>query len=112
MRPGLKIYKNLYKKFILRNLSLTDQLAATRSILANERTFLSYQRSALTIAVAGLTLIKFFDWFWIVVIGWLFLPASVVFVIIGTVRYRRMLTLILSLEDDSVKRIKKMNDMN
>lgn len=94
----MKIYNGLYKNLISKNLSLTDQLAATRSILANERTFLSYQRGALTFAVAGLTLIKFFDWFWIVVIGWSFLPLGLVLVFIGVIRYRRMLKLILNLE--------------
>lgn len=98
------LYRDLYKKFISKKISLTDQLAVSRSLLANERTFLSYQRSALNFAIAGLTLIKFFDWIWIVIIGWSFLPLSLVLIFIGVLRYRRMHALILNLEvQDSEK---------
>lgn len=88
----------LYDLLIKHKLNLADQLAAVRSILANERTYLSYQRTALTLLAAGFTFIKFFDLIWIIVLGWVFLPASIVTIILGTYRYRKMRNLIYRLE--------------
>ena len=69
---------------------ITDHLAAVRSILANERTFLAYQRTAVTTFAAGATFIRFFDHPALVVLGWLLLPCSVLRAWLGAVRYRRM----------------------
>jgi len=88
----------LYQKFTDLKLNLTDQLAAIRSLLANERTFLSYQSSALTFFVAGLTLIKFFEWEWIEIIGWILLPVGVSTGILGAYRYAKMRVIIMNLE--------------
>ena len=97
----MEIAKNLYKRFIEKELPLNDQLAAARSILANERTFLSYQRTALTLAVAGFSFVKFFESDLIVYIGWFFIPASITTVIIGILRYVKMRDLIRNLEIDA-----------
>ena len=97
----MEIAKNLYKRFIEKELPLNDQLAAARSILANERTFLSYQRTALTLAVAGFSFVKFFDSDLIIYVGWFFIPASVITVIIGILRYVKMRDLIRNLEIES-----------
>ncbi len=94
--------KHLYGKFIEKDLPLGDQLAAARSILANERTYLSYQRTAITILIAGLTFIRFFEVIWIVIIGWLFLPAAVLTMILGSYRYLKMRDLIEHIEHNSV----------
>lgn len=90
--------KNLYQKFILKELPVNDQLAAARSILANERTFLSYQRTSLALAAAGLTFIKFFEMNWIVLIGWALLPIALFTVIRGLARYIKMRDLIRNIE--------------
>ncbi len=107
----MNIVDNLYKKFIEKRLPLSDQLAAARSILANERTFLSYQRTALTFAVAGISFIKFFEDHLIVILGWTFLPAAVVSLILGIIRYVRMRDLIRNIEIDTYEKIehKKQN---
>ena len=42
------------------NLEMRDRLAMERTTLANERTFLSYVRSAFAMVIAGLTFIKLF----------------------------------------------------
>jgi putative membrane protein len=97
----MNIARNLYKKFVDRSLDLGDQLAAVRSILANERTFLAYQRTALALVVAGFSFIKFFDFFWIKIVGWIFIPASIISFTIGVLRYIRMRDLILGLEIES-----------
>ncbi len=69
---------------------ITDHLAAVRSVLANERTFLAYQRTAVTTFAAGATFIKFFDHPALEVVGWLLLPCSALTAWLGMVRYRRM----------------------
>ena len=95
------ITKNLYQKFIEKELPLNDQLAAARSILANERTFLSYQRTALTLLVAGFSFIKFFNLFWMELIGWIFVPSAVITIILGIFRYIKMRDLIRNIEHES-----------
>ena len=99
--------RNLYQRFIAKQLPLTDQLAAARSILANERTFLAYQRTALTLAVAGFSFIKFFDTQFFMVVGWIFIPSAVITVWLGTFRYIKMRDLIRNLE---IKRSENLDE--
>ncbi len=79
-------------------LDLRELLAASRSVLSNERTFLAYQRTALTQLAVAATFIRFFDHPALTVVGWLLVPASVVTIVLGVLRYRRMRKLIRSLE--------------
>jgi putative membrane protein len=97
----MNFQKNLYKKFIEKDLPLGDQLAAARSILANERTFLSYQRTAITLFVTGISFVQFFDIEWITFIGWIFIPASFTTMLLGVLRYVRMRDLIRNLEHET-----------
>jgi len=69
---------------------LRDHLAADRTIQANERTLLSYVRTALTMFVAGITFVKFFDSAIYVMIGYGFIPVSIAIIITGIYRYNRM----------------------
>jgi putative membrane protein len=89
----------LYQRFIGSRLNLREHLAAARSILANERTFLAYQRTALTELAVAATFIRFFDHPALTVIGWLLVPASIITMLLGLVRYRRMRGLIHQLEE-------------
>jgi len=73
---------------------LREHLAAARSILANERTFLAYQRTALTELAVAATFIRFFDHPALTLIGWALVPASLVTMALGLLRYRRMRKLI------------------
>jgi putative membrane protein len=66
-----------------------DHLAGCRTVLANERTFLAYIRTALTLLVAGLTFIRFFEVLVIELLGWVFLPLAVATFGVGLVRYNR-----------------------
>jgi len=97
----MNFQKNLYQKFIEKELPLNDQLAAARSILANERTFLSYQRTAITLFIAGLSFVKFFDAHWIIVVGWIFMPSAIITIFLGILRYIRMRDLIRNIEHES-----------
>lgn len=48
-----------YSKIHPDDMILRDHLAYDRTVLANERTFLSYCRTSITLLIAGGTLIKF-----------------------------------------------------
>lgn len=71
-------------------LSLSEQLALDRTILANERTFLSYMRTSLTIFVVGITFIELLDSPIIEIIGILFLPIAFVIFILGIKIYLKI----------------------
>lgn len=102
---------DLFKKFVEKELNLNDQLAAIRSILASERTFLAYQRSALATLAAGFTLIQFFQFFWIQLFGYLLIPISFLTITIGFVRYRKTRKYIFEIEKDFLKQ-DKLNSKN
>ncbi|MCX7736286.1 MAG: DUF202 domain-containing protein [Candidatus Kapabacteria bacterium] len=106
----MNFWQKLYKTFITNELNLNDQLAAVRSILANERTFLSYQRTALTLAAVGFSLIKFFDGLWSDITGWVFISFSIITIILGIIRYRRMRDLIFNLETRLIDRLHLKED--
>ena len=74
-----------------------DYLAADRTVLANERTFLAYQRTALTGFVAELTFIRFFNYRLLEIVGWVLVPLSVLLLLIGVWRYRKMQSRIAAL---------------
>lgn len=67
---------------------LRASLAAERTILANERTFLAFLRTALTLFAAAVTFIRFFDHPVLSVVGWIFIPVSIILVILGVLRYK------------------------
>ena len=53
--------KGFYTRFKREELILRDYLAADRTVLANERTLMSFIRTAVALAAAGASLIHFFD---------------------------------------------------
>ncbi len=78
-----------YDTFSEKELILRDHLAIDRTTLSNERSFLAYTRTSLTMVITGLSLIKFFDTFWSVLFGWIFIFSAVVIGILGASRYFR-----------------------
>ena len=78
-----------YSKFSEDDFTLRDYLAIDRTILANERTYLAYIRTALTTLIVGVSFVKFFDVVILVVIGWIFIPISIITFIIGTIRFKK-----------------------
>lgn len=64
-------------------MAFNDYLAAHRTYLANERTWLAYMRTALTFFVAGVSFLQFFDSEIVRLIGWIFIPVGILFLIIG-----------------------------
>ena len=67
-----------------------NHYAMHRTVLANERTFLAYIRTALTLFVAGISFIRFFGIAFLSFIGYIFILLSVVSVVFGTLRFRKM----------------------
>lgn len=80
---------NPYSRFRGAKLSLNDYLAIDRTVLANERTGLSFARTALAMIVIGGSCIKLFESWWVRAIGGAFLAGSVLVAIYGWRRYRR-----------------------
>lgn len=70
-------------------LPISDRLAATRTEMANERTLLSYVRTALALAAAGVALVHVFTNQTIVMIGWLMMPVALLLLVFGFTRFRR-----------------------
>jgi putative membrane protein len=83
-------HEEIYSRIDTSKIELRDFLATDRTRLANQSTFLSYLRTALTMLVAGLTLIRFFESTLIAVIGSALLPIALTIFVVGYVRYRRM----------------------
>lgn len=65
---------------------LRDNLATDRTILAVDRTLLAYARTALTLFVAGVSFIKFFNTVLLQAFGWLFIIFGIVTIIFGLQR--------------------------
>jgi putative membrane protein len=67
-----------------------DKNALIRTTLANQRTFLSYVRTALTFFVTGVGFLKFFETLITDIIGWVFIPIGVATFIVGVWRYNEL----------------------
>ncbi|HUT80390.1 MAG TPA: DUF202 domain-containing protein [Candidatus Bathyarchaeia archaeon] len=93
-----KYYKVDPKELIIR-----DHLAADRTALANERTLLSYVRTALASGATGFGLIKLFEnlnSIPIIVIGWILIVISFGILILGFIRFIKFKRQISSLTKD------------
>ena len=82
--------ERIYGRVGRSTMRLRDYLATDRTKLSNQNTLLAYVRTALTLFVAGVTFIRFFDSFAIEVIGWIFLPIGIVTLLVGSLRYNRL----------------------
>ena len=82
--------ENPYERFRSKELILRDELAIDRTVLANERTVLAYFRGALTLVIAGVTFIHFFERGILPYIGIAFIPCGLAVGIFGFMRYRKM----------------------
>jgi putative membrane protein len=101
-----------YSKYCADNLILRDDLAIDRTLLANERTLLSYLRFAVALSIAGVTIIHFSNegWFWLM--GLACIPAGIITGIIGVARYRRMHRSIYRIRNQSETEKKQRNKEN
>lgn len=70
--------------------TLRDDLAVTRTRLANERTLLAYVRTSIMLAASGATVIKFFgEQSLAIAAGWSLIVASGGVALLGVRRFRR-----------------------
>lgn len=76
------------------NLHPANELAVTRTILANERTLQAFLRTALGCFIGGASLIKFFGHPIYVIIGTFLLTISIVWAFVGIRKYRMVKKLI------------------
>lgn len=88
---------------------LRDYLAVDRTMMANETSFMSYVRTALTLVAAGATLIKVFNTdFMTVVLGWAFVAIGVLLTLYGYNKYRQIDTILSKVKGETLARVKKV----
>lgn len=66
-----------------------NHFARHRTVLANDRTFLAYIRTSLTLFVAGVSFIRFFNITLLSYLGFAFIVVSVVMLVLGIYRFRK-----------------------
>ncbi len=81
---------NPYDRFSKGELILRDELAIDRTLLANERTVLSYLRGSVALIIAGLTFVHFIEFGMLRYIGISLIPMGLAIGAFGVNRYRRM----------------------
>ena len=81
-------------------LPLSDQLAISRTDLANERTLLAYVRTALALAAGGVGLVQIFTSPAVVALGWALIPGGALVLIVGVVRFQRERRALRKIEAD------------
>ena len=91
---------NLYAQFNTSELILRDHLAVDRTLLANERTLLSYLRSGVALFIAGISIVHFSNQGWFSAVGFLCLPCGVLTVLFGIQRFRQMNRAILVIRQE------------
>lgn len=81
---------NRYEQFSQQELILRDELALDRTLLANERTLLTYLSAGLALVIAGVSMIHFSNGGWFMWVGIACVPCGIITPAIGPYRYRRM----------------------
>ena len=79
-----------YERFLKEELILRDELAIDRTLLANERTLMAYVRLAITLVIAGVSIIHFAMEKWFETIGFLCVPVGIAAAFFGWYRYQKM----------------------
>jgi putative membrane protein len=79
-----------YERFLKEELILRDELAIDRTLLANERTLMAYVRLAITLVIAGISIIHFAMENWFETIGFLCVPVGIAAGLFGWSRYQKM----------------------
>ncbi|MEM4657868.1 MAG: DUF202 domain-containing protein [Candidatus Methanosuratincola sp.] len=94
MQEVLRANVTAESKITEEKLILRDRLSVNRTILANERTLLSYIRTALAMFAAGAFAVRFFDALYVQAVGGMLVLAGGVTLLVGLRRYRKMRELI------------------
>lgn len=87
---------------------LRDYLAVDRTMMANETSFMSYVRTALTLIAAGATLIKFFNEPTMQALGWGFVVVGGWLAFNGYNRFRKTDQILHKVKGETMHRAKKL----
>lgn len=88
---------------------LRDYLAVDRTMMANETSFMSYIRTALTLVAAGGTLIKVFGTDASTqVLGWAFIVIGGLLTVYGYTRFRQIDKILHKVKGETLARVKKV----
>ena len=79
-----------YTRFQAEDLILRDELAIDRTLLANERTLLAYLRMAISMVIAGASIMNFASTPWFYWVGVVSIPTGVFAAVVGIRRCHRM----------------------
>ena len=93
-----------YQRFLREELILRDELAIDRTLLANERTLMAYVRLAITLIIAGVSIVHFAMEKWFETIGFLCVPVGIAAGLFGWSRYQKMERQIREIRKASRKR--------
>lgn len=96
-------YEKDHEQMILR-----DYLAVDRTMMANETSFMSYIRTALTMIAAGATLIKFFNEPTMQALGWGFIVIGGWLAIHGYNRFRQIDIVLHKVKGETMHRAQKL----
>jgi putative membrane protein len=96
-------YEKDHEQMILR-----DYLAVDRTMMANETSFMSYVRTALTMIAAGATLIKFFNEPTMQALGWAFIVIGGWVAIHGYNRFRQIDVILHKVKGETVVRAQRL----
>lgn len=89
-----------YSRFSREQLSLRDELALDRTILANERTLLAYLRTALALILAGVTFLHFAEAMWFSIVGIVSLALGLIVLPLAVRRYLQLQSALKSLRQE------------
>lgn len=84
----LDAHRHHFHQYPKKKLVLRDWLALDRTAAANRRTFYSFLRTTLDFNIAGLVLIRFFDYAWIIAVGAVFVGISVLLAAYALYRFQ------------------------
>ncbi len=102
--------RGAYESLARSQLILRDELAIDRTILANERTWLAYVRLAITLIIAGVSIVHFAMEKWFETVGFLCVPIGLGTGIYGWRRYERMKATLTAIgKPDPRKKSQKTN---
>ena len=96
-----------YERFLREELILRDELAIDRTLLANERTMMAYVRLAITLVIAGISIIHFAMEKWFETAGFLCVPLGIAAGFVGWHRYQKMDRQIREIRSATRKKSKK-----
>ena len=94
----IKTLNNYYKE---NKITLEEHFAAVRTILANERTFLAYLQTSMTLIIAGFTLIKIFSDSWMRYFAFSLIFIGCIVILFGYFSFNRMQKFIIKWEKES-----------